>query len=111
MRTVERMKQLSSGVTQVAMAVSVVSGATSAYAPFQAAPAIAASADLGGRHFDFNGTGECRATPSASIYGVSAAMWHVSFSSGSQPLSRVNATVWQPTKGGPAPFTPPKDNG
>jgi hypothetical protein len=69
------------------------------------AVAIVAAVDLDGKHYEFTGTGECRASQDSSIYGRPAAQWGASFEATKGALSHLNLTVWIPAKGGAAEVT------
>ena len=60
---------------------------------------IQVSLKAGAKSYDAAGTGECKAAPQASIYGIQAALYSVSHRSGGQSL---NLTLWQPKDGSPS---------
>ena len=64
----------------------------------QPAP-VKVSLKAGANSYEAAGSGECKAAPQASIYGIQAALYSVSHRSGSQSL---NLTLWQPKDGSPS---------
>ncbi len=54
---------------------------------------------INGSTYQVNGPAECLHTPRGSIYEAPAAMWSVTLE-GHGRLTRLNATMWQPTAGG-----------
>jgi hypothetical protein len=59
---------------------------------------VSVSAQVGGKSYGAMGAGSCRHSPSASIYGVPAALWMVE-QSGDGALKSVHLTLWRPKNG------------
>lgn len=71
---------------------------TLALAPAMACAQADISLNVGGKKYQANNQGQCKAAPQASIYGVRAALYSVSHSAGGQSL---NLSLWQPADGAP----------
>lgn len=64
----------------------------------QPAP-VKISLKVGAKNYEAAGTGECKAAPQASIYGIQAALYFVAHGSGGQSLT---LRLWQPKDGSPS---------
>ena len=71
---------------------------TLALAPAMACAQADISLNVGGKKYQANNQGQCKAAPHAAIYGVRAALYSVSHSAGGQSL---NLSLWQPADGAP----------
>lgn len=65
-------------------------------APSTPAAPVQVALQVGAKSYAMSGQGECKTAPKASIYGVAAALYSVSYSSAGQSL---NLTLWRPAKG------------
>jgi hypothetical protein len=62
--------------------------------------AVMISAQVGRKSYESAGQGSCRHTPTASIYGVPAALWMVELTgSEDAAVKSVNLTLWKPKNG------------
>jgi hypothetical protein len=66
---------------------------------------MAIDATIDGAKYSLSGDGECAHAADAAIYDSPAAMWHATLRADGSPVSYVNLTIWQLTKGGPAQFS------
>ena len=70
------------------------------------------SVKVGGKSYETAGQGSCRHTPTASIYGVPAALWMVALTgSADAPVKSMNLTLWKPKDGSPQQFSLSLDAG
>jgi hypothetical protein len=76
-----------------------------AAAPLTAANTTATGTmTIDGKAYNISGPAECLYTPHGSIYETPSVMWGVRMDArgASSGVSRLNATIWQPTAGGAA---------
>ena len=60
------------------------------------------SATAGGKSYNSAGPGSCRHTPTASIYGVPAALWMVEYAGADKKsIESLRLTLWRPKDGSP----------
>ncbi len=97
MRPVQHVSRFAWLASAVALAAASAAEAQVRRQPPRAQQApIQIALEIGSRSYAVSGQGECRTAPKASIYGLAAALYSVSYSSGAQSL---DLTVWRPASG------------